>query len=509
MHKSLTIKDRQIPQMSNIKNPTDDGPIYAIVATVRALLLVELASKTVVPLEWDRPEYYGISWQPGGKDMILTHSLLDNNELVDVPSYATSEIGILSEGDYSSPPFLSQPHQLVYASDGRIICTNTGRNSISVFDRSKPNTMQEARISNSRWDRLSLDAATGDHLNSVFESNGVLYVIAHRHQKGSALATFSYPDLELVNVQPIKDRTGLHNIWVTGDGAKISCHSETGSLIELTENEVLWESGSPIYTRGLAATADFVLVGESERTRRASRRYSTSGLWLLDRKTWRALDYLWLGPYGVVHEVRLLSGKDEAHHGHAFAGLGKLLTRDRRIDFSTGRLDASARAQKSAAMWKHFKLIFGSPTPIDNGGQRSNPDDLSLVICNYSDQTDRSLSFVYSIESLAAESHVSIAAYRGKGGDSDMDVLLIQRKSNSEAELSHWIHDGRSWSRVGGESTPGLPLSGEVFFEVGSEGLKLSINGERISGDSLANFPTAPNTLGIRWIGASIWPVKT
>lgn len=43
---------------------SDSSPIYAVVATVRALLLVELQSKRVIPLEWDRPEYYGISWRP-------------------------------------------------------------------------------------------------------------------------------------------------------------------------------------------------------------------------------------------------------------------------------------------------------------------------------------------------------------------------------------------------------------------------------------------------------------
>jgi hypothetical protein len=487
------------------KLPGSD-PLFAVVATVRALLLVELRSKQVIPLEWDQPEYYGISWRPEGNDLILSHSMLDNNELRDVSSYAMSEVGILSEGTFTTSPFLSQPHQIEFASDERIICTNTGRNSISIFDPAKPNLLQEARVSGARWDRLSPDNVPGDHLNSVFEKADVLYAIAHRHGRGSALATFSYPDLDLLSLDPVKNRSGLHNIWVTGDGQQISCHSEAGSLIELNSGAILWDSGSPIYTRGLAASADFVLVGESERAQRASRRHSMSGLWLLDRRSWQALDYFCLGSYGAVHEVRLLNVKDEAHHGHLFAGLDRVLTRDRRDVMTIERLGASNRAQRSKALWKSFDLIFGSPVSTENGGQVANSGNLCLLVQRRRDQPDRTLNFAFSIASPEVESHMAIVAYRGEGGDADMDALLIQRVSETEAEMSHWIHDGRSWNRCDETAIGGLPFSGDVRFSVTSEAVSLEINGKAFSGSCVDDFPTDAGALGIRWLGATVWP---
>ena len=107
---------------------------YALVATTSWLLLVDLKSKQVQPVEKERPEYYGISWFPGDKELVLSHSGLDNASLVDIAAYAQSETGWLSKGGLSSRTFLSQPHQILCAPDGKVICANTGRNAVNIFD---------------------------------------------------------------------------------------------------------------------------------------------------------------------------------------------------------------------------------------------------------------------------------------------------------------------------------------------------------------------------------------
>jgi hypothetical protein len=480
---------------------------YAIVATTCALLLIELNSKVVTPIEWNRPEYYGVTWRPNARELILSHSMLDNNALKDITSYAQSEVGVISEGAFTSQPFLSQPHQIVFSSDNRIVCTNTGRNSISIYDTARPTLLQETRIPGSaRWDRLSTDDAPGDHLNSLFEKNNVLYAIAHRHTKGSALATFSFPDLELLSLEPIKNRTGIHNIWVTDDGQRIACHSDAGALIDLNTESAVWESGSEIYTRGLAASADFVLVGESQKTGRASRRHSLSGLWLLDRKTWRALDYFCLGAYGAVHEVRLLSVADEAHHGHPFAGIDTLLMRDQRNVIAAERLAASVRARVLRKSWAAFHLTCGSPAPRETNGQAARPDDLCLLIQRPENRAKNKLDFSYSLDHPAGQSHVAVIAYRGHGGDSDMDALLIQRVGEADATISRWNHDGRSWTGLAETAIANIPLTGSIRFKRTSDGVELYIDGRRILGDLLDGFPDHSDAIGIRWLGSTIYP---
>ena len=202
--------------------------MFAAVSTASALLLVDLATREVLPIEQGRTEYYGISWFPDGRSLVLSHSGLDNTSLVDLESYALSETGTLSHGSLVTSPFLSQPHQILCASDGRVVCTNTGRNAIIVVDLDQPGCFQEARLSEARWDRF-VGTAVGDHLNSVFERDGELHVMAHRFDRGSVVAVFAYPELAIRSITPIKGRTELHNIWLTADGRAITCHSERGA----------------------------------------------------------------------------------------------------------------------------------------------------------------------------------------------------------------------------------------------------------------------------------------
>lgn len=479
---------------------------YAIVATTGWLLWVDLQSRQVQPLEHSRPEYYGISWFPENDELVISHSGLDNANLIDIAGYAQSERGWLSKGDLSSRLFLSAPHQILCAPDNRVVCANTGRNVISIFDFKKPNLFQEAGISSARWDRLSLDNITGDHLNSVFLRDNHLYVVAHGHSKGSTLATFTYPDLQLLSVEPLGERTGLHNIWITRDGQRISCHSENGSLIDLDNQAPLWESGSAMYTRGLAATNEYVLVGESQKTGRDFRRSSLSGLWILDKSNWQAIDYLCLGPYGAVNEVRVLDEVDDAHHGHPFKGLESLITQDARLDLSSSRLFAAASAYQGKHIWTGYKAIFGSPTVLADGAKRALIDQLCLVV----KQTpgEPKLAFAYTLETQSG-SHVSaILGYRGEGGDRCMAALLLQPTGEASA-LSVWRHDGHEWSCLPDIQAHNLPASGEMQLVTNEEKAILVIDTVEIislSAETLG-IERCDRGLGIRWLGASVRPM--
>lgn len=487
-----------------------ETPPFALVATVRFLLVVNLNSKEVIPLESSDPEYYGISWFPGSDSLVLSHSMMSSADVKDISSYAQSEVGYLSYGNLKSPAFLSQPHQILCGSDGRVICTNTGRNALSIFDFQKSNHFQEARISLARWDRLSLDDLTGDHLNSVFEKDGFLYVIAHRHNKGSALAVFSYPDLQIVSIDSIKHRTGLHNIWVTEEGRKICCHSEGAGVIDIESDRTLWEADLPIYTRGLAASSEFVLVGESQMAERNLRGSSKSGLWLLDRKTWTALDYFYLGPYGGVHDVRLVNVKDEAHHGHVFGDVNALLSRDLRKTEAEERIKANALSQNGRRVWQGFELIYGSPASTKHGGKIAAQGNPCLLIQPLSERASEwQMCFRYSLNGPVADSHVSVVSYRGSGADRDMHALLILRTGESHANLSLWIHDGVAWTTQPLAAKGEVPITGEIKARMTSSGMEMRINKRLIIDVSTQLMPFRNSVLGVRWAGATIYPAVT
>ena len=86
-----------------------------------------------------------------------------------------------------------------------------------------------------------------------------------------------------------------------------------------------------------------------------------SGLWILDRRTWRETDYLALGPYGAVNEVRLLDVPDEAHHNEPFAGLVQLLATDMRREIEARQLARARNAQSGREFWHAFDMILGAP----------------------------------------------------------------------------------------------------------------------------------------------------
>ena len=479
----------------------------AVSSTTRWLLLVDLQSKRVQPLENQRPEYYGISWFPDGYNLVLSHSGLDNESLVDIASYAQSEQGWLSSGGQSSRAFLSAPHQIICAPDGRIVCANTGRNVVTVFGFSQPSTFQEGGISSLRWDRLTLDQRAGDHLNSVYLKGNLLYVIAHGHDNGSKLATFDYPTLELISVEPLGNKTSLHNIWITAEGQRISCHSPSGSLIDLDAQAPLWESGSPIYTRGLAASTDYVLVGESEISGRDIRRSSLSGLWILDRRTWHAVDYLCLGPYGAVNEVRLLDVPDEAHHNRPFLGLPSILKQDTQLLRAAERLSTASAASRNRILWASYSSIFGAPEILPDGAKRTSLNQLSLVIKKTAD--DLPLRFQYTLDDKPGAHVSAVIGYQGDGGDKSMAAILLQ-PSMSSASLSVWLHDAQEWTRLPRHEVGNLPLSGVIQLSVTASHASLRIDEQEVIefASHVIGVSRCDQGLGIRWTGCSVRPLE-
>ena len=72
--------------------------VKALVATPNFILLVDVANRTVTPLESGNGEYYGLSWFPGARDIVTSHSGLDHLQIVSLEDYAKSELGWIASG---------------------------------------------------------------------------------------------------------------------------------------------------------------------------------------------------------------------------------------------------------------------------------------------------------------------------------------------------------------------------------------------------------------------------
>lgn len=486
---------------------------YALVSTSNYILLVNIKKKVAIPIENNRCEYYGISWFQNSKNLVLSHSGISNDTLVDIASYSQSERGWLSHGQQNSRKFLSQPHQILCTPEGTVICTNTGRNCITIIDFDKPNFFCEVSVGESRWDRLSLSEDQGDHLNSVLLENDRLHVVGHGHSHGSLLACFSYPSLELNDIKHIKNRTGLHNIWITQEGQRISCHSAAGCLIDIDSNAPLWEAGGPRFIRGLAASGDYVLLGESQKLARNLPASSLCGLWIVDRTSWKALDYISLGPFGAIHDVRLLDVPDEAHHTMPFKGLNNLIGKPNLFDrLSKDRLLRARTAEISRQIWSNYRLVYGSPEAMESGAKRACPDDLCLIVKEQMDPLHRTVSVDYCLQKDTNASHVSaVVGYQGSGSDKYMTALLLERTKLNTAFFSIWHHDGKSWEQKPIAPTGDLPIKGNFTLQITPLEIVVTINKNeilRVDAKVLCN-ECHNGEIGIRWLGSTIKPVES
>ncbi len=187
-------------------------------------------------------------------------------------------------------------------------------------------------------------------------------------------------------------------------------------------------------------------------------------IWIVDRKSLRTQDYVPLGPYGAVNEVRLIDVPDFAHHGTPLAGGREAIGARVAEGTRSTRLRASHTAQESAPYWRRFVPVLGSPV-ADEDGWRTSTNELFIAVLR---KSEPGLGCEYR---LTAErgAHVSlIAGYRGNGHDTHMDAFLLQREGQTAA-LSLWRHEGAGWRQEPAMRVGNLPLAGEMRIETSQE----------------------------------------
>jgi hypothetical protein len=281
--------------------------LQAIVSTLNYLLLINLKKQTCKILEGHRGRYYGISWD-ANSTLILTHSSHNKN----------GTQGYLSFGNQAKLIELSNPHQTLWLPDNKIAIANTGKNCLTLFDPSS-NEYKDHYFNEVTADHNAAGETCGDHFNSLFYKNDRLFVLAHHFYKTSYVLELAYPSCEILKKQEVMFRSGMRNIWVDENNNIFSSHSESGSLIEITSGNTLWNNGTPrLYQKGLAVTKDYFIVGDGQRGTYEERMRMQTAVWLIDKKNYSSVDYIPFGPFGQIQEIRIIDEPDFAHHGMIF-----------------------------------------------------------------------------------------------------------------------------------------------------------------------------------------------
>ena len=241
------------------------------------------------------------------------------------------------EQSQGAPVQFDRPHQ-VASIDGKIFVCDSGCNLLKVFDLSTETFRCVAFETSKNW------------INSVNLIEGKIHLVFHNHGWSDLVVL----DRDL-NLLYEKRRIGLcaHNIWQM-NGERWTCSSLEGKLRSIDSGRSVDLGG---YTRGVAVSGGFLLVGISQVRESQSLRHfpfdpvagrpeiAGSGLVVLDTATLAVVGRIEFADLArdpdyrmpFLFEVRLVGQFDQAQASTGLLGLGdieRFLTR--RVTFQEG-----------------------------------------------------------------------------------------------------------------------------------------------------------------------------
>ncbi|MCG8459486.1 MAG: hypothetical protein MI919_24675 [Holophagales bacterium] len=271
-----------------------------LVATSRALLLVDLASGDRWVLDQSRGLYYGVTWDH-------THIFVATRWYPAwMPTSAIERPRLLiydhswRQVDMIELPIDAGGLHQIYFSQGALYCSCSRQDAFVIIEGG----------SFRHWfpsDDPSHHGRDVHHFNSIWRERDDLYLIAHNNGRPSEIWRAEWPGL--VVAEKISIGHQAHNVW--REGAHLAtCSSGSGSVVTLDGRRLGVQGGFP---RGVATRDDIKIVGSSAVANRSNRWLSRGRLHVYDRN-WDLEQEIDLGLCGQVNEVRLLRD-DDSHNG--------------------------------------------------------------------------------------------------------------------------------------------------------------------------------------------------
>jgi hypothetical protein len=477
--------------------------MYLLVTTPRFILGCDVASGKVDVLSTGG-RYYGLTWNLTGEELAITHASYEG-ALDDLGDYAMADVGYVTVGGRRSWAFLNAPHQALWIDDSHVLVMNTGRNAVASLD-TRNMSVRQARYETAIWDVHDKTGALGSHYNSAYFDGSSVYFVAHNFSREAFIVKAHWPSLELVERYPIANATGVHNLWIDDRGRWIVCDSNAGGLVDARDGSHLWNCRGEGFTRGLAASEDLIFVGNSQVANRENRETNESGIWVLDRQTFALRDFLLLGSFGGVHEVRIADEPDACHHRMPLRSTALSIFGDWREERRRQVLAVAGTRLPDEASWQ---ARFGRIASRD-GAFISSKDVISLMTHQATATTrDSKVCARLHVISWNTAHHAALVTRYSGPGDKRMYAAIFQADANHRIVASLWLHDDDwrclasdvlDWTVAGnGEGPGGGPL---VCLETRGPELTVSVDGKSVLQLNDASLSDGLN--GIRIFGDTI-----
>jgi hypothetical protein len=429
------------------------------------LLLIDAQTRDCHAVSQASKGYYGVSWTTDGEELVFGNAGQEPGTTLE--DCMDAEVGYLTIGARRGVECLSGPHQVLCTED-RVLIAHTGRNCLTVVRRDDL-FFRHVWVDNARWDRKGDNRPIGQHLNSVTVVGDRLYLLAHNFYKGSRIAELTWPGLELVRWIETKG-SQAHNVWVQPNGELLICNTFDASLIEAVSGRILWKARGETtgLSRGLACAGGYVFVGMSQRASRKERGSTDGGVWVLDRATWKEIDFIPLPASGNVKEVRIVDEPDECHHGHILRNVPVPLEGPTAEYRSSQALRANARGP--------WTVRSGAPALQGGALEVGSAGELTLATVAGS-AADVRVSARLEATPQPDHRHAGLIARYSGPNDLNMVCALVEVVSPYPF-ASLWENVGREWKQLARVRIGRLPA--EVRLEASGPQLRLFVDGRSV-----------------------------
>jgi hypothetical protein len=224
---------------------------------------------------------------------------------------------------------LGDLHQII-CYDNKIWATNTGHNSISIFDCDTLELIEtwrphehiphddDTKYFHEKKDKRTKPGVNYKHYNSIMFKYDRMYVNAHMTIKNppSKVWEFTYPKRKFI--RKILGGITSHNIFFL-NGALTVCDSGNSCILQPEDNKVIFHKDVGSYLRGVSMPPNLFVVGRSDKRARTDRSKSKGGITVFKGRNFNNPnpDVRWLGR-GPVEEIRCLDNSDDAHPTNVF-----------------------------------------------------------------------------------------------------------------------------------------------------------------------------------------------